>query len=212
MRRGVRAAAPVAVAVFFVGISFGVVARPLMGAVAPIVMSLVVFAGSAQFAATAVLADGGTAVAAIAAGILLNARFVPMGIALAASLPGGRLRRALEGQAVVDASWAIANRGGGRFDRDTLLGATLAQYPAWALGTIVGILAGDQLGDPRDLGLDAIFPAFFLILLVDELRERPAVAAAALAAAMALVLVPVAPPGIPVLAAGLVALLGLRER
>ena len=76
----------------------------------------------------------------------------------------------------------------------------------------MGILAGDQLGDPRDLGLDAIFPAFFLILLVDELRERPAVAAAALAAAMALVLVPVAPPGIPVLAAGLVALLGLRER
>jgi 4-azaleucine resistance transporter AzlC len=212
VRRGVRVAAPVAVAVFFVGISFGVVARPLLGQVAPIVMSIVVFAGSAQFAAVAVLADGGSALAAIAAGILLNARFVPMGIAVASSLPGGKLRRAIEGQAVVDASWAIANRGGGRFDRDVLLGATLAQYPAWTLGTLVGVLAGDQLGDPRALGLDAIFPAFFFILLVDELRERKAGMAAVLAAALALLLTPIAPPGVPVLAAGLVALLGLRAR
>ena len=211
MRRGVRVAAPVAVAVFFVGVSFGVVARPLMGQVAPIVMSMVVFAGSAQFAAVAVLADGGSALAAIAAGILLNARFVPMGIAVASFLPGGKLR-ALEGQAVVDASFAIANRGGGRFDRDLLLGATLAQYPAWALGTLVGVLAGDELGDPRALGLDAIFPAFFFILLVDELRARKAATAAALAATVALLLTPIAPPGVPVLAAGLVALLGLRAR
>jgi 4-azaleucine resistance transporter AzlC len=212
VRRGIRVAAPVAVAVFFVGVSFGVVARPLMGQVAPIVMSMIVFAGSAQFAAVAVLADGGSALAAIAAGILLNARFVPMGIAVASSLPGGKLRRAIEGQAVVDASWAIANRGGGRFDRDLLLGATLAQYPAWTLGTVVGVLAGDQLGDPRALGLDAIFPAFFFILLMDELRERKAGMAAALAAAVALLLTPIAPPGVPVLAAGLVALLGLRAR
>jgi len=211
VRRGVRVAAPVAVAVFFVGVSFGVVARPLMGQVAPIVMSMVVFAGSAQFAAVAVLADGGSALAAIAAGILLNARFVPMGIAVASFLPGGKLR-ALEGQAVVDASFAIANRGGGRFDRDLLLGATLAQYPAWALGTLVGVLAGDELGDPRALGLDAIFPAFFFILLVDELRARKAATAAALAATVALLLTPIAPPGVPVLAAGLVALLGLRAR
>jgi 4-azaleucine resistance transporter AzlC len=183
-----------------------------MGPVAPIVMSLIVYAGSAQFAATAVLLDGGSAVAAIAAGILLNARFIPMGIAVAASLPGGRLRRAIEGQAVVDASWAIANRGGGRFDRDILVGATLAQYPAWALGTVVGVLAGESLGDPKSLGLDAIFPAFFLVLLVDELRTAQARTAAVLAAAIALLLTPVAPPGVPVLAASVVALLGLRAR
>jgi 4-azaleucine resistance transporter AzlC len=212
LREGLRAAAPVGIAVFFVGVSFGVVARPLIGGAAAIVMSMVVFAGSAQFAAAAVLADGGGAAAAIAAGVLLNARFVPMGIAVASSLRGGRLRRAVEGQAVVDASWALANRGEGRFDRDVLLGATLAQYPAWLLGTALGVVAGDRLGDPHAFGLDAIFPAFFLILLIEELRSPRARTAAMLAAAVALLLLPVAPPGVPVLAAALVALLGLRKR
>ena len=197
---------------FFVGASFGVVARPLMGEVAPVVMSMVVFAGSAQFAAAAVLGGGGGAAAAVLAGVLLNARFIPMGIAVGPSLRGGRLRRALEGQAVVDASWALANRGGGRFDREYLIGGTLAQYPAWLLGTALGVVAGDLVGDPRQLGLDALFPAFFLALLVEELRGGLAVAAAIGGGALALALVPAAPPGVPVLAASLAALIGLRRR
>ena len=142
-----------------------------MGKVAPIVMSAIVFAGSAQFAATAVLADGGGAAAAILAGMLLNARFLPMGIALAPSVRGGRLWRALVGQAIIDASWALANRGGGRFDVDYMLGATLVNYPAWVAGTAIGVFAGEVIGDPSDLGLDAIFPAFFLGLLANELRD-----------------------------------------
>ena len=68
-----RAAIWVAVAGLLVAISFGVLAEPVMGEVAPIVMSALVFAGSAQFAATAVLSAGGGAVAAIVAGVLLNA-------------------------------------------------------------------------------------------------------------------------------------------
>src|SRR5207248_11793251 len=132
----------------------------------------------AQFGAAARLAAVGGAAAAIVAGVLLNARFLAMGAAYAPSLRGGPLRRAAEGQAVVDASWALANRGGGRFDRNLLLGATIAQYPAWQLGTVLGVLFGDAIGDPRDLGLDAIFPAFFLALLVGEIRSRRAVGVA----------------------------------
>src|SRR5687768_14975216 len=93
LRAGARAGVPFAVAAFVIGISFGVIAEPVMGTVAPIVMSAIVFAGSAQFAATAVLTDGGGAVAAIVAGILLNLRYGPMGIALAPSLRGGPRRR-----------------------------------------------------------------------------------------------------------------------
>ena len=104
---------PYAAAGLLLAISFGVLAQPLMGNVAPIVMSALLFAGSAQFAATAVLAAGGGAGAAIAAGILLNLRYVPMGIALAPSLRGGPLRRAAIGQAMIDFSWAAASRGGG---------------------------------------------------------------------------------------------------
>jgi 4-azaleucine resistance transporter AzlC len=210
-RSGLRAGIGFAAAAFVVGISFGVVAQPLMGSVAPIVMSAVVFAGASQFGATSVLAAGGSALTAIATGAMLNARFLPMGVAAAPALRGRRLRRALEGQAIVDASWALAARGEEGFNREALLGATLPQYPAWVLGTIVGVFAGGALGDPDALGLDAIFPAFFLGLLASELRRPNAVPAVLIGGVIALALTPVLPPGLPVLLASCGALIGLRR-
>ena len=183
-----------------------------MGASAAIVMSATVFAGAAQFAALAVLAGGAGAAAAVVAGVLLNARYGPMGVALAPSLRGGPLRRAAVGQAMVDQSWAMASRGGGRFDPPFMIGATLPAYPLWVGGTALGALGGDLIGDPTRLGLDAIFPAFFLALLVGEGRQAGAWPSALLGAAIALALLPVAPPGIPILAASVAALLGLRRR
>lgn len=103
-RAGVRLGLPYAAASTLLAVSFGVLAEPVMGPVAPIVMSALVFAGSAQFAATAVLIAGGGPAAAIIAGLLLNARYVPMGIALAPSLRGGGWRRAAAGQAMIDFS------------------------------------------------------------------------------------------------------------
>jgi 4-azaleucine resistance transporter AzlC len=209
---GARAGIPLGAAGLLLGVSFGVVAEPVMGSVAPIVMSAIVFAGAAQFAATAVLADGGSAAAAIVAGILLNLRFIPMGIAIAPSLRGPMASRAAVGQGLVDASWAIASRGDGRYDIPYMLGATLMQYPAWVGGAVIGVLAGDVIGNPEDLGIDAIFPAFFLALLVNELRDGMSAGAALIGAAMALALRPFVPPGIPVLAACAGAALGLVRR
>jgi predicted branched-subunit amino acid permease len=182
-----------------------------MGTVAPIVMSAAVFAGSAQFAATAVLAAGGGAAAAIIAGILLNARYGPMGIALAPSLRGGTIRRAAHGQAMIDASWAMASLGGGRFDPSFMVGATLPSYPAWVAGTAIGVFGGELIGDPERLGLDGAFPAAFLALLIPQITSAPARRAAAAGAAIALLLVPIAPAGVPVLAAGL-GVLAAKER
>jgi len=160
----------------------------------------------------AVLGGGGGALSAIVAAILLNARFLPMGVAVAPFLKGGPLRRALEGQAVVDASWALASRGGGRFDRDFMIGATLPQVVAWIGGTVIGVFASGVVGDVERLGLDVIFPAFFMALLMEELRGgKVTLAAALIAAALSLVLVPLLPPGVPVIAACAAALLGLRE-
>lgn len=205
---------PFVLATLAVGISFGVLAHSLdWGIVVPIVFSVIAFSGSAQFAVAAVLGAGGAVLPAIVAAVLLNARFLPMGVAIAPFLRGGFFRRALEGQAVVDASWALANRGGGRFDREFLIGATIPQYAAWVGGTVIGALAGDLVGDPERLGLDVIFPAFFLALLVSELRRgRRTVAVALLGAALSLALVPFAPAGVPVIAACAAALLGLRGR
>jgi 4-azaleucine resistance transporter AzlC len=211
---GARAAMPFALAIFVVGISFGVLARSLgWGIIAPIVFSVIAFSGSAQFAVAAVLGAGGSVIAAILAAVLLNARFGPMGVAVAPYLKGGPLRRALEGQAVVDTSWALASRGGGRFDREFMIGATVPQGVAWIFGTAIGAVGGDFIGDPERLGLDVIFPAFFLVLLVEELRGgRRAVVVALVAAVLALTLVPFAPPGVPVIAAAcMVALVGLRR-
>jgi 4-azaleucine resistance transporter AzlC len=212
VRRGIRAGIPPAIATIAVGISFGVLAAPVIGTLPAIAMSFIVYAGSAQFAAVSTLAAGGTAGASVLAGLLMNARFLPMGIAAAPALKGGRLRRAAEGQTVIDASWAIASDGRGRFDRELLIGATIPQAFAWWGGTIIGALGGTLLGDPANYGLDAVFPAFFLALLINELRNRRAVAAAAIATVLALVLIPHVPAGIPVVAASAAALLGLVGR
>jgi predicted branched-subunit amino acid permease len=210
---GLKAGVGFGLAALLLGVSFGVIAEPLMGPVAPLVMSAVLFSGAAQFGSTAVLAAGGDAITAIAAGTMLNARFLPMGVAAAPALRGSLLRRAIEGQAVVDASWALAVQHDGGFDREVLIGATIPQYPAWVAGTAIGVAGGGAIGDPAALGLDAIFPAFFLGLLVAELGRPRARAAALLGGAIALGLTPVLPPGLPVLlasAAALIALLGDR--
>jgi predicted branched-subunit amino acid permease len=108
----------------------------------------------------------------------------------------------------------MANRGRGRFDPVFMLGATLPAYPAWVAGTAIGLFAGDLIGDPADYGLDALFPAFFLALLLGgELRsDRLAAVVAVLGATVALVLIPIAPAGVPVIAASAAALLGLARR
>jgi 4-azaleucine resistance transporter AzlC len=212
-RAGARAAAPFAAAGLAVAISFGISARAAgLSAEATIVMSAIVYAGAAQFAAVAILAQGGSVAAAVLAAVLMNARYLAMGLALGPSLKGGRVRRALEGQSVVDASWAMANRGDGSFDRHTLFGSSAPQYVTWLGGTVLGVIAGSILPDPEALGIDAVFPAFFLALLVTELRDREATLVAIGGAVVAVVLGVLAPPGIGILAASVIALAALRPR
>ena len=207
---GFRAGVPFALAGFLLSLSFGIVARQAgFTALQAIVMSLVVYAGSAQFAAISIVAAGGSLGAAVAAAALVNSRFLPMGIALANSLPGNAAKRGAQGQAVVDSSWAMASRGDGSYDRWFLFGSTAVQYVFWQAGTIAGALGGDVLGDPNRFGLDAIFPTFFLALLIAELQVPRARAVALLGALIAIALVPFAPAGAPVLAASAAALLGL---
>jgi predicted branched-subunit amino acid permease len=211
IRDGVRAGLPFAFASFALSVSFGVVAQPLIGTLATVVMSVIVFAGAAQAASLSVLAAGGGVPAAVIAGLLVNSRFLPMGFAAGPAFHGRLLKRAVDGQAIVDASWAVSSRGDGTFDRQLLIGGTIPQYLAWQLGTLVGVFFGSALSDPNRFGLDAIFPAFYLALLFTELRRREAVGVAVAAVAVTLVLLPVAPPGVPVVAASLTALYGLRR-
>jgi 4-azaleucine resistance transporter AzlC len=211
-RAGARAVLPLTIAVLAFGLSYGVLARAAgMGSIAPVVMSATTFAGSAQFAVASVLEASGGVAAAVAAGLLLNARYAPMSVVAAPGFRGSWFRRLLTSQLIVDESWALAARRGSPFDLSFMLGAGAVLYPTWVGSTVIGVLAGDLVGDPERLGLDAAFPALFLALLVPMLRSRQAVAAALLGGLIALVLTPVAAPGVPIVAAGLACLVGLRR-
>jgi 4-azaleucine resistance transporter AzlC len=204
-----RAALPLVIPTALIGASFGVSAATSgWGTVAPIVMSAIVFSGAAQFATLAVLAGGGSVITAIVAATLVASRFLAIGVALGPSMRGSSVRRALEGQAVVDASLILARTGEASYGVKRLIGATLPQYVGWTLGSVAGVLAGASIPDPKSLGLDALFPAFFLVLVWTELNTRPARVTALAATVTAVVLIPVAPPGIPVVAASLAVLVG----
>lgn len=212
--KGLRVGLGLAFPTLLLAVTFGAVARDLgWGVVAPVVASAVVFSGSAQFALVTALAGGGGVASAVASAALINARFAPMGLAVASSLKGNRLRRAIEGLTLVDASFVAAHLGAGRFDRERMMGATAVQYLAWVLGTLLGALLAPPPDLTEALGLDLVFPAFFLLLLLDEIRgSRRARVAAALGGAAAAGLVLAVPAGLALLGSSLGALVGLRRR
>src|SRR5437016_3603044 len=134
-REGAVAVVPMAIAVFGFGLSYGVLARAAgMGGVAPVVMSATTFAGSAQFAA--------------ASALMLNARYLPIGVTVAPWLEGGVWSRLLHAHLTVDESWVIAAEGSGRWNARVLLAAGMGLWIAWILGTLGGVLFGNVIGDP----------------------------------------------------------------
>jgi 4-azaleucine resistance transporter AzlC len=209
LRAGSRAILPLVPAGFAFAASFGVLARAAgMGGVAMTLMSATTFAGSAQFATVSVLGAGGGLAAAVAAALMLNARYGAISVAVASGFRGGPLRRLVESQLIVDESWAVSMREDGRVDHGMLLGAGATLWLAWTSGTALGAFAGGAIGDPNTLGLDGAFPALFLALLATQLRSRRAVAAALGGATIALVLVPFVPAGVPIVAAAAACLVG----
>ena len=211
IRDGVRAALPLAPSPILFGLSYGVLADATgFGAFAAVVMSATTFAGAAQFASLSVLDAGGTVAAAVLAAVFLNARYAAISLTVASIYPGGKLRRLVESQAIVDESWALSGRRG-RFEWPILVGAGMLFYVLWIASTAAGTAIGGVLDDPNALGLDAAFAALFLAMAVPYLRERRARQAAALAALITLALTPFAPIGVPLIVASAACLLGLRR-
>jgi 4-azaleucine resistance transporter AzlC len=206
-----RTVAAIAFAVGAFGISFGVLARAVgLDALQVIAMSLIAFAGSAQFAAVAALDGGGSAISAALSGVALNLRYLPMGVVVGPALRGGPARRAAKAHLVVDEAVAVSSGADGRVDeaRFILTGGSL--YAAWVGGTAIGALGGSLLGDPETLGLDAAFPALFLALIAPRLREESGARRAALAGtALAVVGVVLLPVGLATVLAAVGALAAL---
>lgn len=187
----------VASAVGVVGASFGAMAAA--AGVAPeltIGMSLLVFAGGAQFLAVGVIGAGGGIAAAILAGLLLNARHLPFGLAVGAAFDRGWATRIVGSHLMIDESvaFALAQREPERRRRAYWM-CGIAVFVCWNLGTALGVLAGGAVGDPNVLGLDAAFPAGLLALLLPSLADRVALRVALIGATIAVVATPLLQPG-----------------
>lgn len=202
-----------AAAAFVLALSFGATASLAgWGFLLPVLFSMLAFSGSAQFALLTTLPNG-TTLAAVTAAVLINARYLVMSVAVNDSLRGSRLWRAVQAQTLADASFVVAHRGGGRFDAARLVGASVPQWLCWVTGTAVGVLLQPPTQVMHDLGADVVFPAFFLMLAMDELRRSAmAVLGAVLGAAIAGGLLLVTAPGYALLGATAAALVGASPR
>ena len=144
-------------------------------------MSLLVFTGASQFALVGVIGAGGGLTAALVPAVLLAGRNSLYGMSLAPVMRGRLLSRALQSQLIIDESTAMARAQPERAAAYRAFLATgLSVFVFWNLGTLAGALVGEGLGDPKALGLDAMFPAAFVALLAPQLR-RPGARTAAIA-------------------------------
>lgn len=217
--RVLRMSLGVGVATGAYGLSFGAIGTAAGLTVAQTcALSVLMFSGGSQFALVGVLGAGGSALSGSASAVLLGARNALYGARLAPLLRLRGVQRMLGAQLVIDESTAVAlghEPGGARAGRLGFWATGLAVFVLWNGATLVGALAGQAIGDPRDLGLDAAVPVAFLALLAPRLRDRPAWLTAIAAAAVALAVVPLVPAGVPVLVAALVpvaATLATRRR
>ena len=186
-----------------VGASFGAITvsgglRPWV----PVTMSVLVFAGGAQFAAAGVVLAGGSPAAAVVAGLVLNARLLPYGFAVADVVEGKWWTRLLGAHVIVDESVAFTLREHGRQRRRaTFWACGLALFLCWNAAVVLGALAGAVMRNTGAFGLDAVFPAVLLALVLPSLADRGTRNAALLGAVIAVVATPFLPAGLPVLLA-----------
>ncbi|MDP3252666.1 MAG: AzlC family ABC transporter permease [Hydrogenophaga sp.] len=212
-REGLVTGLGLGVGAFALAVSFGVAAVAQgWPAWLVVLMSATVFAGGAQFAIVLAFSGGGGVLAAISAATLINLRFVPLAISAARGLRGGRWRRSLEAQSVLDASWATARLPDGSVSREKMIAASLVQWPAWVLGTAIGAYLTPSPALVKQWGLDTLFPAMFLIFVLDiwrvSPRQRPVILVAAVIAGVMCWFVP---PGVALLCSGVAGFLALRR-
>jgi 4-azaleucine resistance transporter AzlC len=202
-----RSALALGAAVGVFGVSFGVIAVGA-GLSVPMAcaMSLFVFTGATQFAAVSVIDSGGSPLSAVGSGLLLGLRHIGYGLSLDRTLPRQPRRRLAAAQFLIDESTAMALAQPDPADgRRAFWSAGLSVFAFWNVGTLVGALFGSVLGDPAALGLDAVFPAAFLALIVPLLRERDGRLAAATGALIGIALVPLVAAGLPIVLAAFAA-------
>ena len=200
----IRGIALVCLADALVGASFGAIAvsagLPLW---VPILLSVVVFAGAAQFLFVGLIAAGGSPLAAVAAGLLVNARHLPFGFSVGDALERtGWFRRLIGSHLMTDETVAFAlAQDDPRRRRAAYWVSGAALFVCWNVSVVLGGLAGGAISDTDALGLDAAFPAVLLALVLPSLNDAKTRWAALIGLVVALGTTPFLPAGAPVLLA-----------
>jgi 4-azaleucine resistance transporter AzlC len=213
-RTVVRNSLSVGVAVGAYGFAFGAASVAAgLSVLQTCLLSLLAFTGGTQFAVVGVVAGGGSLAAALAGGLLLGSRNTLYAMRLAPLLRVRGVRRLVAALGTIDESTAMAiAQPEPTLARSAFWWTFGGVFTFWNLSTLFGALAGSVI-DPATVGLDAVVPAAFLALLAPRLRagvieRRVAIAGAVIAA----VLIPLTPPGVPVLAACAALLLAGKVR
>lgn len=197
-----RDVALVLVADGIVGVSFGAIA--VSGGLPiwlPMLLSVFVFAGGAQFLFVGIIASGGSPVAAALAGLLVNARHIPFGFAVS-DLLGKGVQRLLGIHVMIDETVAFAMaQQDSRQRRAVYWACGIGLFVCWNVGVVIGAVAGTVITDTAAFGLDAAFPAVLFALVLPSLKEPATRTAAMVGAAVALATTPFVSAGLPVLLA-----------
>ncbi|MFH8495209.1 AzlC family ABC transporter permease [Streptomyces coeruleorubidus] len=192
----------VCLAVGVVGLSYGAVA--VTSGFAwwfPVLMGVLVLAASSEFLFVGIIAAGGSPITALLAGLLVNARHLPFGLAVPDVLGRGR-RRALGAHLMNDETVVFAlAQDEPECKRAAYWLCGLGILICWPVGAALGALLGGVVRDTGALGLDAMFPAVILALILPALKDRPVRRTALAGAALALTVTPFLPAGLPVLLA-----------
>jgi 4-azaleucine resistance transporter AzlC len=174
---GARAGLPVVLGYLSIGFAAGVVQRASGLSVAEVMlMSLVLYAGSAQFVAASMIAAASPPLAVIATVFFVNLRHLLLSAALApyfARVPAWK--NALIGAQLTDETFVIALNGlqaGRPASPAWMAGLNLSAYSAWGAANLAGALAGGLVGHTRALGFDFALPAMFAALLVLQVSAQ----------------------------------------
>jgi 4-azaleucine resistance transporter AzlC len=181
--QGVRAALPVVLGYLGIGFAAGVVERAAgMSYAEVLLLSTVLYAGSAQFVVTGML--GSPAAAIVLTVFFLNLRHLLLSAALAPKLRGlPAWKSALLGLQLTDETFVVASSRE-RISAAWVAGLNLAAWSAWAAANLAGAALSGYAGDTRALAF--ALPAMFAGLLVLQLKSFKGLAAGALAACSAL--------------------------
>ncbi|WP_241681309.1 AzlC family ABC transporter permease [Pseudactinotalea terrae] len=206
VRSAVRQGISVGLATGAYGISFGALSVAAgLDVWQTCVLSLLMFTGGSQFAFIGIIGAGGGGAAATATAALLGVRNSLYGLQMASLLKPRRLVRLGAAQITIDESTAVAlAQPDEPAARAGFWSAGLGVFVFWNLATLGGALLGDVLGDPARWGLDGAAAAAFLALLWPRLKQRQAQTIGVVAAVVAAIMIPIAPAGVPVLAAAAV--------